>query len=57
MAKLSISKVARVPTWQLNDVAKELGLRFPAGAMDLEQRAMVARKIYGGDAVGMLDKQ
>jgi len=57
MAKLSISKVARVPTWQLNDVAKELGLRIPAGAMDLEQRAMVARKIYGGDAVGMLDKQ
>ncbi len=48
MANLSVSKVARIPTWQLDDVAKELGLRIPAGAMDLEQRAMVARKIYEG---------
>ena len=48
MANLSVSKVARIPTWQLDDVAKELGLRIPWGAMDLEQRAMVARKIYEG---------
>lgn len=56
MANLSVSKVARMPHWQLVDAAKELGLQFPPGAMDLEQRAIVARKISGGDTVGMFDQ-
>ena len=34
---------------ELVEVAERLQIQFPKGSIDLEQRAMVARKLVGGE--------
>ena len=49
--KISLSQLSRFPYWEAVEAGSKMGLEFPKNSLDLEVRAMVARKMHGGTPV------
>ena len=54
--KMKLSDVARLSILELEASAMSMGVKFPAKALDLEKRAMVARRIAGGLPARVFEK-
>ena len=47
----SLSQLVRLPKPDLLEHAVKLNLHVPDGSLDLEVRALIARKLHGGSSV------